>query len=301
MSQRLLFRPLGMTSTSSRFADYEARTNRADGHVRENGAWVPRFTRDADAQSPAGGVSSSAVDMAAWMRMELAQGAYNGTPVVDSAALNLAQTAHMTTSVGAPSSFRPGSYGYGMNVGTDGTGRVRLSHSGAFALGAGTSFALLPVENLGIVALGNGQAIGVPEALTLEFMDLVETGAVQRDWLSVVTPSFEDLYVNNSRLAGKTRPTDPKPALNRRAYVGTYDNDYYGPARVRIRSGRLVLELGPDPMRFRLTHWSGNTFSYLPRGENATGIAAVTFHKQKGRVTRVNVENLEADLNNFRR
>jgi len=36
-----------------------------------DGKWVPKFVRDADAQSPAGGVSSSVNDLAKWMRLQL--------------------------------------------------------------------------------------------------------------------------------------------------------------------------------------------------------------------------------------
>ncbi len=76
LSERLLYAPLGMTSTSSRFSDLEARENRALGHQRVEGAWVvsPEQRRP-DAQSPAGGVSSSVTDMARWMTMVLAAGA----------------------------------------------------------------------------------------------------------------------------------------------------------------------------------------------------------------------------------
>ena len=48
-----------MTSTSSRFADYQARENRTVGHILEDGKYKVGPVRDADAQSPAGGVSSS--------------------------------------------------------------------------------------------------------------------------------------------------------------------------------------------------------------------------------------------------
>ena len=59
LSAERLYRPLGMTRTSSRFADFIAAPNRAIGHVRADNAWVARYTRDPDAQSPAGGVCST--------------------------------------------------------------------------------------------------------------------------------------------------------------------------------------------------------------------------------------------------
>jgi CubicO group peptidase (beta-lactamase class C family) len=87
LSQETLYRSLGMSSTSSRFADYANAKNKAILHVRVGNRWVAKYTRDADAQSPAGGVSSSARDMAQWLRFELANGKYNGKQVVSEAAL----------------------------------------------------------------------------------------------------------------------------------------------------------------------------------------------------------------------
>jgi len=63
-SEEKLYRPLGMTSTSSRYVDFMARRNKALGHVLVDGKWVQKFKRDPDAQSPAGGVSSSVNDVA---------------------------------------------------------------------------------------------------------------------------------------------------------------------------------------------------------------------------------------------
>jgi CubicO group peptidase (beta-lactamase class C family) len=78
-SEEKLYRPLGMTSTSSRYADFMARRNKAVGHVLVDGKWVQKFKRDPDAQSPAGGVSSSVNDVAKWMRLQLANGKFDGS------------------------------------------------------------------------------------------------------------------------------------------------------------------------------------------------------------------------------
>src|SRR5262245_44546838 len=86
-SEEKLYRPLGMTSTSSRYADFMARKHKALGHVLVDGKWVQRFKRDPDAQSPAGGVSSSVNDVAKWMRLQLANGKFDGKQVVDEKAL----------------------------------------------------------------------------------------------------------------------------------------------------------------------------------------------------------------------
>jgi len=293
LSRQVLYGPLGMTSTSSTYADYVAAPNRADLHVRVDGRWEARFQRDPDAQSPAGGASSSVSDMARWMQLQLAGGTFNGTQVIDGDALLQTHVPHYASSPATTLGAKSGSYGLGFNVGVDGAGRLRLSHSGAFGLGAATAFDLLPSEELGIVTLTNGMPIGLPESLNATFMDMVEVGNSTRDWLKAYLPRFAPLTENPSELAGRSAPSSPAPARPDAAYVGTYLNALYGPAIVGSGADGLTLSLGPVPQVFPLTHWDGDTFSYLPTGENAAGITAVTFAGGSGgSPATVNIENL---------
>ena len=87
IAEEELYARLGMTSTSSRFSDYENRANKAALHMFVNGEPVNRFVREADAESPAGGVSSSARDLAEWARLQLNRGQWNGKQIVDANAL----------------------------------------------------------------------------------------------------------------------------------------------------------------------------------------------------------------------
>ena len=83
LSDEVLLKPLGMASTSYRFADYEARPNRAVGHIHVDGRYEPLYIRDAQPQAPAGGVSSSVNDMTRWLAMMLGDGRYQDTQIVD--------------------------------------------------------------------------------------------------------------------------------------------------------------------------------------------------------------------------
>ena len=80
-------------------------------------------------------------------------------------------------------------------------------------------------------------------------------------------------------MAGQTPPADPAPASPNSTYVGTYQNDYVGPATVSESGNGLVLTLGPDNQQFPLTHWDGQVFTMVPTGENAPdgSISAVPF------------------------
>jgi len=114
--------------------------------------------------------------------------AADGTQIADDEALRAALTPVMRSADGSPTpgsiDGRTGFYGYGMGVGTDSTGRVRLSHSGAFAQGAGTTVLAIPNLDLGIVVLTNAAANGTAEGLVNNFADIAEFGSEQQDWVA---------------------------------------------------------------------------------------------------------------------
>lgn len=283
LSADVLYRPLGMDSTSSRFADYAARPDRAVGHVRvpadAGGGYQPLHTRDPDAQSPAGGVSSSVSDVARWLTMLLAEGSYAGAVVVDPDALLAALTPQMVSNPPTEPAMRPGFYGYGFNVSTSSAGRVYFSHSGAFLLGAATNFVVIPSADVGIVALTNAAPTGVPETLTAEFADLVEFGEVRTDWRTLYAGAFEEIDTPFGSLAGRQPPANPAPARPARFYAGRYSNDYWGPATVSEEDGSLTLTIGARPVSYPLSHWDGDVFTFGLGDENAPAgsVSAATF------------------------
>lgn len=297
LSRQMVYAPLGMRSTSSRFIDYKNAKDRADLHVRVNGVWKPLYVRDPDAQSPAGGANSTARDMAQWLRLMLATGKYNGKQVVSRDALLAAMQPNIVLRKSARPDSRATFYGYGIVVTYDAAGRVRYDHSGAFSNGAATGYTLLPSEKLGIVILSNGMPVGAVEALTSEFMDLAEFGSVQRDWLGMFTPMFAAVLAPGGKLEGKPRPAHPAPALALGAYTGTYANALYGPTTISARNGKLYLTLGPNHRTYELTHWNGSTFFYRETGERGGGMAEVDFSVPAGATTarRVTLEELNGE------
>jgi CubicO group peptidase (beta-lactamase class C family) len=269
LSEEVLYRPLGMTSTSSRFADFAGRPNHAVGHVKAGDTYQPLYTRNPDAQSPAGGVSSSINDMARWLAMVLGNGSYDGTQIASSQALLPAVSAQMISVPSGTPNARAGFYGHGFNVSVTSSGRTQYSHSGAFSMGAATAFSVLPSEKVGIIALTNAAPIGVPETLTAQFMDLVQYGEVREDWPTLYRQAFDGMDKPEGSLVGKQPPANPGPAAPLSSYVGVYNNEFWGPATVSERDGTLQVTLGPRGETFPLSHWDGDTFTFTLQGENA--------------------------------
>ncbi|MFF4321470.1 serine hydrolase [Streptomyces sp. NPDC001568] len=284
LSEDTLFRPAGMTRTSTEFAAYANAPDRAYGHVKNpDGTWSPRFVRDADAQAPAGGVSSTARDMARWLRLQLSGGTLDGKRVIPADTLARTHLPEIVAQAETPQGT-PQFYGLGWNVGYDQAGRLRLSHSGAFDLGANSNVTLLPLEQLGIVVLTNGAPVGLADAVALDFFDTAEHGGPTTDWLALTASLYAQAEnANRSRTDYAQPPAGARPARDADAYTGTYTNPFYGPLTITADGEQqgdgkgLTLSLGPGPKRFPLTHYDGDTFSFVTSGENAVGRTGVTF------------------------
>ncbi|MGC5170403.1 serine hydrolase [Microbacterium sp. DT81.1] len=281
LSESLIYEPLGMTSTSSRYADLEKRENRALGHIQQDGEWIVNpEQRQPDAQSPAGGVSSNIDDMATLTKMLLAAGEHDGDRFVEEASLLPAMSPQMIQ--GSPNAWgaRAGMYGYGWNVGTTVGGLVDVNHSGAFAMGTGSIVKMLPGGDIGIIVLSNAAANGVAEGIANRFMDIAQFGEERRDWIDFFISVF-DRIMNEplGEFDGQNPPADAAPAAALASYAGEYANDYFGPARVEVRGDELVLSLGPTG-RWPLEHWSGDVFVFRPRGENSNpqAVSQATFN-----------------------
>ena len=116
LSMKRLYEPLKMTRTSSLFSDFINDPNHASLHAQVDGEWKPQV-RQPDAQSPAGGVSSSITDMAQWLRLQLGDGTVDGQEIVDAAALAQTHIPHMVSNMPAnPSTDRASFYGLGIGV-----------------------------------------------------------------------------------------------------------------------------------------------------------------------------------------
>jgi CubicO group peptidase (beta-lactamase class C family) len=292
--QQKLYKPLGMTSTSSRYADFTARQNKAVGHVLVDGKWVQKFKRDPDAQSPTGGVSSSVNDVAKWIRLQLADGKFDGKQMVSEKPLTETHHPQMLTGFN-PFTNMPTFYGLGWNVSYDEQGRLRLNHSGGFDLGAATYVNLVPAEQLGIVVLTNGRPTGIAEALGTIFADIALYGKPTQDWFPLYKQRFADPATTGTVLGFdySKPPAAPASALKNGAYLGNYANDFFGDIAIVEKDGGLAIVEGPKKLTFPLKHYDRDTFTYDTIGENAVGRSGVTFTiGPDGQATKVIVENL---------
>jgi CubicO group peptidase (beta-lactamase class C family) len=298
LADEQLYSKLGMTSTSSRFSDYENRSNKAALHIMIKGEPFHYFVREADAESPAGGVSSSARDLAEFVRLQLNGGTWNGKALVNAEALaetHRAQVCRNAVDPAKPNECPGGQYyGLGWDVSTNAQGHAQVSHSGAFFLGAATAVYLIPDEHLGVLALTNGSPVGLAESICLQFLDLVHNGQQQRDYLALAGGLFKQMIAETQDASPDygilPAAKNPAPARPLATYAGTYTNQYFGNLEVSVAGDRLILRLPPRGAYYELSHGDGDTFTYYFASENTgQGRRGAKFSPDKNEVL---IENL---------
>jgi CubicO group peptidase (beta-lactamase class C family) len=289
-----LFKPLGMTSTSTRFADFENAKNRALLHAKIDGKWAAKYVRQPDAQAPAGGVSSTINDLSRWLRLLVANGKFDGKQVISAEALAETHKPQIITAFNQ-ADCRVVSYGLGWIVVVERGGRVVWKHSGEFALGVRSEVAVIPESDLGIVVLCNAAPNGIPEGLTESFFDYALDGKLSRDWVEFANRmSAETEKHDREKERDYSKPlAKPSPPLKLTAYIGKYANDFFGTVEVAEKQGSLILRMGKKPLEFTLKHWDRDDFIYQPIGEMAGGLSGVCFSiSPAGKADRVLIENL---------
>lgn len=288
LMDELVFTPIGMTYSSARHDDYLAQKNRALLHAKIDGEFTPLYDRDPDPQAPAGGVSSTANDLAKWMQVLLNEGSTTGSSpeaVADPDALRAAMTPQIVSGTGIGLTGRPSHYGHGFNASPLLSGRMAYSHSGAFVLGGGTAFQVVPDLDLGIVVLGNGAPVGAPESVIAQFFDVIQFGEVTRDWTADFEGFFAGYLAPIGDLLGEDPPAQPALPDDAEALLGSYENPYFGDMVIEEGADGFVARIGPDGVTaLELMPWDGDRLAYEPRDENAPhgSLASATIVRDDG-------------------
>jgi hypothetical protein len=160
-----------------------------------------------------------------------------------------------------------------------------MGHSGAFLMGTGTTFRIVPSAGIGIVVLTNGAPVGAAESVAASFTDTALYGKPTRDWFAAYNGAMKAFFEPQADLSGQADPAKPAASKALSQYAGRFDNPYYGPAEIQEANGALTLVLGPKGMRFPLRHWDGDTYAFSPAGEAelVASLASIVFKMDQGR------------------
>ncbi len=213
MKERILA-PLGMTATRTSFREAWNDARTARGYRWDEAAQAVRPVTlemgiNVDGVAPAGAISSTALDMTAWLRFLLRQGVQNGKALISPAALTTTWTTQ--TPIG-------GTAGYGMGWFVRNWQGQRLIEHGGSITGYSAEVGLLPDSNIGFVVLTNTQSA----------LPSIATQLVPQHLLGELPPAANGIG-------------DLKPYLGRYiANFATFSNEVF---TISERNGRLVLDI----------------------------------------------------------
>lgn len=292
-----IFKPLGMKSSSSTFEKLKKTRNLAMPHAYLDGKVVQVPHRDLNNIAPAGSINSNVVDMAKWVRLQLADGKFEGKELIKKETVAEMHTIQMPFRMGGPvEKLLPQAnrfLGYGLGwVVQDFNGKKVIWHTGGID-GMRSFVGLVPEADLGVVVLTNSsyledgaavigyelidELLGMDAGWTDKFMKLQE--------MRIEKIKADEDSQKAKRVKGTTS------SLVRTAYEGTYENAVYGNLDVYMENGKLCVSSGPL-RKGRLKHWSYDCFKAVWDDRNVDD-AFVTFTiDPDGKVTAAQMEGL---------
>lgn len=261
-----LLKPLGMVRSTLSVQTLANAGDVATPHTRAGERLVAVPYRAADPLAPAGALNSSARDMAQWLRLQLGDGEYAGTRLVDAAVIEETRIPHtpMRLDPMARELFPTrhfSAYGLGWFL-ADHHGRLLVSHGGGID-GMLSQCGFVPEERLGVVVLTNYDHHALHNALFSYVIDAY-LGAASRDSSAFLLERFRQMerqLAQTWQQAEAARVPRTQPSLPLDAYTGTYVDTVYGTATIAVEDGALCLRLGGHPdVAGRLEHWHYDTF-----------------------------------------
>jgi CubicO group peptidase (beta-lactamase class C family) len=252
-----LFQPLGMTDSVAGQEKFAAVSNAAAPHARFGGRVAPVEAFPLRMVAPAGGVYSSARDMARWVQLFLNDGRAGERQLISPQSMRAIQAMHTPIPLGSQTrSLFPSTHftGYGLGWFMRDYRGVKLLEHGGNTTGMTAHVAFVPELDLGIVILSNRDSTSLPTALLYRAIDMA-LGEPVRDW------SAELLALENAPAPAPAPAQTAAPAgdLPIAAFSGTYRSPVYGEARVTAAGGKLMIHL-TDRVAGELKPQGGNRF-----------------------------------------
>jgi len=297
--------PAGMSKSTTDNQDNFATEDRAYPHARMNGGLrgagdQERLDERDDLGrngAPAGGVASSANDLAKWLQMLLGEGVAPGGQRVFSAAAR-AQMWKATMAMPAstmPAELKPlesrfSDYGLGWDI-VDYRGHRIIWHGGA-VLGFKTAVVVLPEQQVGFAITINSEDGEIVRGLMYELIDHY-LGLSANDWPTKFRAYRDKQVAEGLKVLKQAQATPAKvgPSLKPAALAGRYADPWYGKIEIADTPDGLTINFTTAPrMRGKLEHWQYDTF-ITQLDDKTIEPAYVTFAlDESGKVARITMK-----------
>ncbi|BEQ13067.1 serine hydrolase [Desulfoferula mesophila] len=257
--ERKIWQPLGMSRTSLPRSGLAQGDNVTRLHRREKGKTV-LLPRDWPYQDwiylfgPAGGINSTARDMAQWLRLNINRGEVEGKRLISAANVEFMHTPATPVKVDLADGALA-QYCQAWVYERHGASPTMVWHNGDTSVNH-AMIAVLPEAKAGLVMLSNLGGVDMLDNLARYFRDL---------WGGLEPPDYCAEYLAKLKEAdGKSelppRPKSPLPPQPLERYVGRYANPVYETANVALKGAGLEMTLGPRRVRMELVPWDRDRF-----------------------------------------
>ena len=277
MVKNSIFVPLGMARSNFTAAAMHADANHSEAYELNTKREVVHVEHEViDAMGPAGSINSSADEMASYLRMMLAGGAFEGKRVLletDVQAMMQPQMPSGQTLFADLFGFQ--SYGMGLFVQTY-RGFETANHGGNLK-GASAMIVMVPAKRLGVVVLTNRTATRLRDALPYEILDRL-LGLGSAGLLARYQEREQKGFAaeDAAKSAGVTdRKPNTKPAHPLAEYAAEYEHPGYGRIQITLEGEQLVLRF--KKFTTPLGHWHYEVFQAPANRQNDLELMRVQF------------------------
>lgn len=266
--------PAGMASAVTEPAGRFASADRAQPHARLGatirGSGEVQVLDErvglSPSAAPAGGVVASARDMSRWLALQLARGAL---PSAFGRVFSQQASEEMWTprtlmprrTSSAPAGAAPlfATYALGWRV-IDYKSQRIIWHTGGIA-GFRSIAVLVPDLDVGFCVLTNAEDTALIMGLMYELLDHYIDPGSNRDWPAQWAALAKAQASAAAKSVAQLETDRSRPPLPAHAYVGVYNDPWFGRISVADNAGQLMLDFPQNPgMSGRLTPWSRDTF-----------------------------------------
>jgi CubicO group peptidase (beta-lactamase class C family) len=277
--------PAGMKRSTVRHSSAGSGDDAATPHAPIDGNVRPIVAFTSDNTNPAGGINSSAAEMARWVIVQLDSGrTADGIRLFSPRTTRELWTLVTPIRSGEPppwlAPLRTNFNGYALGFGVhDYRGMKVIQHTGGLP-GYVSEVTMIPALRLGVVVLTNQESGEAFSALTQTVLDYY-MGAPRTDWKEAFRRSAarrDSLYASADHRTSASRDSTSHPSLPLESYAGTYEDPWYGDVGIVFRGGKLHMIFGHTPaLEGEMEHWQYDTFIARWKDPEVRADAFVTF------------------------
>jgi len=309
----VIFEPLDMQNTGTRFSMLQNTSNVTVGHVLVDDNIVDVPLRNIEVIGPAGSINSTATDMSKWCGLLLGKGSIGERTIVEEP--TFAELLQPQVVINAPPEAATMGGGFQHLAYTFGWGRMDYQgketmywHTGGID-GIATQVTLFPESGICIAILANrSRADALNDAVRNTILDLLlNQGGEKTDWFARAYEQYQaaSAPVTENEDQPQESETPKHVVLNIDAFTGTYEHPIYGHAIITRTDERQLKVVFGSALKARLLRHEDGNFETLSElsDERAPGQLSQFLIDMKDKITgfEVSFSDSGADVVTYQR